>query len=122
MKVDIVETISKKLITEKNNNNEISELEKKKVKYGVYILYVNVSKIGLLLILAYFMGIFTEVLLNHKNLTKGYYHACLGLKARQIPPTPPWKGGNRTRPPFPREVGGICSSITLNLATSTNFL
>ena len=62
MKLDIAETISNKLITTKNKNNEITELEKKKVRYGVYILYVNVTKIGSLLIVAYFLNIFSEVL------------------------------------------------------------
>lgn len=63
MKLDIAETISNMLITTKDNSEEITELEKKKVRYGIYILYVNVTKIGGLLLVAYFLDIFSEVLI-----------------------------------------------------------
>lgn len=63
MKLDIAETISNMLITTKDNSEEITELEKKKVRYGIYTLYVNVTKIGGLLLVAYFLDIFSEVLI-----------------------------------------------------------
>ena len=63
MKFNLVDEITEKLIATKCKNSEVSDLEKKRVKYGVYVLYVNITKIAIFLLISLLFDVFYDVLI-----------------------------------------------------------
>jgi accessory gene regulator B len=61
--INFPDKIAEKLIENKCRNSDVTELDKKKVKYGVYIFYVNITKILVLLLAAFLLDVLYQVLL-----------------------------------------------------------
>lgn len=61
--INFPDKIAEKLIQNKCKNSEVTELEKKKVRYGVYIFYVNITKIAMLLLVAFLLDVLYPVML-----------------------------------------------------------
>ncbi|MBD7910109.1 MULTISPECIES: accessory gene regulator B family protein [Clostridium] len=57
----IPELISEKIVEIVGQNREITELDKKKLVYYIYVLYVNITKMVIILAIACLLNIFKEV-------------------------------------------------------------
>lgn len=60
---DLSQWIYDKTLSQVEKNKEISELDKKKLKYGIQVLVINITKITILLIISAIVNVFIEALI-----------------------------------------------------------